>query len=700
MSPSGRIQQQPASLPQPAGLNLAVLAFTAALAVTVTPILGLQLLPSRFVPVEATVVPQTLRAPHSFTYESQVIGELNRDAALASVQPVLRYDPGVLIDRLQRLEALDQNVNTVLEQRHLTTEEKAQALLGMETGLAERSVLVVAALAPAQWQTLRDESRRVLTQALNEGIPPTGVNQMRDRVGQWVNLDMPAAHVAIILDRVRALIRPTTIVDEAATAAARQRAVAAVTTPTITVEQGTELVRAGQILRAADLEKLAMSGALSQEARWPQLAASFLLAVAACSSLGIYLSRFERRQATSPRRLLLLGVVLAATLLGAKLIVPGRDLWALLFPLSAGPMVVANLLGAPVGLVAAGFLSPLAVFAVRGTLNTPDLELLLAYLLGSAAGVLAVWNADRFHRFLVAGAAVSLATFLVVLSFWLVDGGGDTAQLGLQAVSSLGNGFFSAVLTLGIVILLGLALGVPTTLHLVELSHPNQPLLRRLVREAPGTYQHSLMVGNLAESAAQAIGADAVLARVGAYYHDAGKLVSPGHFVENQLDGENVHASMEPRASAAIIRSHVTEGLELARRHGIPARIRDFIPEHHGTRLATYFYAIACRSHPDVDPELFRYPGPKPRHKETAIVMLADAIEATVRAERDRSPETIDEVVERTVNERIVEGQFDECDLTLQDLDHIKRALKDTLRAMYHPRIEYPALPTVAPSAH
>lgn len=698
MKQPGRVEQ-PVSFPLATGLHLPALVFTALLALTITPILGLQLLPSRFAPTEGAVVPQTLRAPRSFTYESQVIGELNRDAALASVQPVLRYDPGVLPNRLQRLEGLDQNVNTVLEQRHLTVEEKAQALFGLETGLSERPVLVVAALSPAQWQTLREESRRVLTQALNDRIPPAGVNQMRDRVGQWVNLDMPAAHVAIILERVRGLIQPTMVVDEAATAEARQRAVAAVTAPTITVEQGTELVRAGQVLKTADLEKLAISGALSQEARWPQLGASFLLAVAGCSSLGVYLSRFERRHAASPRRLLLLGVVLGATLLGAKLIVPGRDLWALLFPLSAGPMVVANLLGAPVGLVAAGFLSPLAVFAVRGTVNPPELQLLLAYLLGSAAGVLAVSNADRFHRFLVAGVAVSLATFAVVLSFWLVDGGGDTTQLGLQAVVSLGNGFFSAVLTLGIVILLGLALGVPTTLHLVELSHPNQPLLRRLLREAPGTYQHSLMVGNLAESAAQAIGADAVLARVGAYYHDVGKLVSPGHFVENQLDGENIHASMDPRASAAIIRSHVTEGLELARRHGVPARLRDFIPEHHGTRLATYFYAIACRSHPDVDPELFRYPGPKPQHKETAIVMLADSIEATVRAGRDRSPATIDEIVERTVNERIAEGQFNECDLTLQDLEQIRRALKDTLRAMYHPRIEYPSVPTSAPSA-
>ncbi len=259
MRPPGRVQQ-PASIRQPAGLPLAALAFTAALAVTVTPILGLQLLPSRFVPMEGAVAAQTLRAPHAFTYESQVIGELNRVAALASVQPVLRYDPEVPIDRLRRLETLDRNVNTVLEQRHLTTEEKAQALLGMETGLAERSVLVAASLTPLQWQSLREESRRVLTQALNEGIPSAGVNQMRDRVGQWVNLDMPAAHVAIILDRVRGLIQPTTVVDEARTAEARQRAVAAVTTPTITVEQGTELVRAGQILRAADMEKLAMSG--------------------------------------------------------------------------------------------------------------------------------------------------------------------------------------------------------------------------------------------------------------------------------------------------------------------------------------------------------------------------------------------------------------------------------------------------------
>jgi putative nucleotidyltransferase with HDIG domain len=224
----------------------------------------------------------------------------------------------------------------------------------------------------------------------------------------------------------------------------------------------------------------------------------------------------------------------------------------------------------------------------------------------------------------------------------------------------------------------------------MELAHPSQSLLRELLTKAPGTYHHSIMVGNLAERAAEAIGADTLLVRVGAYYHDVGKMLRPGYFVENQMYGPNIHDQLTPLASAQMIATHVTEGQSLARRYGIPARVRDFIPEHHGTRLASFFYDQARQQDEEIDPELFRYPGPRPQSKETAIVMLADGVEATVRANQERTPERMSEIVERTIADRIREGQLDECDLTLRDLQTIRDSFKTTLQAMYHPRIEYP----------
>ena len=191
------------------------------------------------------------------------------------------------------------------------------------------------------------------------------------------------------------------------------------------------------------------------------------------------------------------------------------------------------------------------------------------------------------------------------------------------------------------------------------------------------------------------VGADPLLTRVGCYFHDIGKLGQPDYYIENQLGGHNPHEKMTPLASAAVVSQHVRVGLQLARRHRLPSQVRAFIPEHHGTRLITYFYRKASVQDSTVDPEKFRYPGPRPRSKETAIVMMADSVEAVVRSSRDRSPERIDALVEGVIAERLAEGQMDECDLTLRDLRVIGESFKAALRGIYHPRIEYPA-PTAA----
>jgi putative nucleotidyltransferase with HDIG domain len=283
----------------------------------------------------------------------------------------------------------------------------------------------------------------------------------------------------------------------------------------------------------------------------------------------------------------------------------------------------------------------------------------------------------------------------VLLATWLIDPNRETNDLAWMAMASAANGALSAFLSVGIFVTLGSVFGITTRVQLLEMSQLSQPLLRRLQDDAPATFQHSVIVANLAEKGAFVIGADALLARVGAYYHDVGKLMRPGFYVENQFGEENPHDALDPIDSANIIIDHVTAGLQLARQYKLPARVQAFIPEHHGTRLVTYFYRKASEEDPTVSPELFRYPGPKPQTRETAIAMLADSCEAVVRASPIHTTERISELVDEVFNERLTEGQLDESELTLRNLRELAQSFKDTLRAVYHPRVEYPQ-PTAA----
>jgi hypothetical protein len=234
-----------------------------------------------------------------------------------------------------------------------------------------------------------------------------------------------------------------------------------------------------------------------------------------------------------------------------------------------------------------------------------------------------------------------------------------------------------------------------TPLQLIELTRPDHILLQRLLREAPGTYQHSLQVANLAEQAAECIGADTLLTRVGALYHDIGKMTNPTCFIENQMQGfANPHEGLDPETSAALIIRHVTDGLSLARQYRLPVRIRDFITEHHGTTLTRFQYTIAVNAAGgdagQVNREHFRYPGPRPQSRETAILMLADACEARFRADRPKDEEALRKLIRDVLAERMSMGELNETKLTLSDLDQITESFVMTLRGIYHPRIQYP----------
>ncbi|HVH96624.1 MAG TPA: HDIG domain-containing protein, partial [Bacillus sp. (in: firmicutes)] len=247
-------------------------------------------------------------------------------------------------------------------------------------------------------------------------------------------------------------------------------------------------------------------------------------------------------------------------------------------------------------------------------------------------------------------------------------------------------------LTIGLLPFFEAGFGILSSMSLIELSNPNHPLLKKILTEAPGTYHHSIMVANLAESACEAIGANGLLARVGCYYHDIGKTIRPKYFIENQMNMENPHDRLPPEASKNIIMSHVKDGAELLKKHRLPKEIVDIAEQHHGTTLLKFFYYKVKQSGEDVTEEEYRYPGPKAQTKESAIVGVADSVEAAVRSMSQPTPEQIEELVRKIISDRLQDNQFNECDLTLKELEKVTNSLCESLKGIFHSRIEYPEM--------
>ena len=469
--------------------------------------------------------------------------------------------------------------------------------------------------------------------------------------------------------------------------------------------QGEVIVREGQVIAASAMEQLRDAGLVDVHLQGDHVAAAVLAALLGAAALGGYLYLFQPSEAASLPRLLLLALLVVLWVAAAKLLLaqalPDSDglYLAYLLPVAAAPMLVAALLDAGLAVVVAAVLAFLVTFAgfyqpdarsvVAGN-PTEAFQMASVFTLAGLVGIYGVHRAERVNRYLMAGGAVAFVSFVVLLIFWLLDPRREVLDLPWAVVMSALGGLLSAVITVGAFIVLGLLFGITTRVQLMELGQLDHPLLRRLQAEAPGTFHHSVVVSNLAERAADLVGADSLVARVGCYYHDIGKMIRPSFYIENQLESRNPHERLDPYTSARIISAHVAAGMELARKYRLPAQVRAFINEHHGTRLVTFFYRKASQQKPDVDPRLFAYAGPKPQSKETAIAMLADSAESVVRSSRDRSPERIDALVGAVIQERLVERQLEECDLTLRDLKVIGESFKVTLRGIYHRRIEYP----------
>ncbi|PEB53392.1 hypothetical protein CON65_04010 [Bacillus pseudomycoides] len=331
----------------------------------------------------------------------------------------------------------------------------------------------------------------------------------------------------------------------------------------------------------------------------------------------------------------------------------------------------------------------------EGVTSTLNYSVGIYVLLSSLSVSIFLKEKNRRTLILQAGILVSVLNVVVLAALLLLRNGNfSVLEIGSQLLMAAASGIISSILAMGILPYLESGLGIVSSMKLVELSSPNHPLLRKILLEAPGTYHHSVMVANLSEAACEAVGANGVLARVGAYYHDIGKTVQPHFFIENQMGIENPHDKLDPETSRDIIIAHVTNGVKMLEEHHIPQEIIDIAGQHHGTTLLKYFYYKAIKEDKEkYTEEMFRYPGSKATSKESAIVGIADSVEAAVRSMNHPTPEQINNLVQSIIKDRLQDGQFSECELTFKELQIVGKTLCETLNGIFHSRIKYPEPP-------
>jgi hypothetical protein len=680
-------------------IRLFIAAGSLILIMTVT--LGLDLSPGLDVKV-GELAPSDIRAPRALTFTNQLLTDEARAQARLGVPPQYDYTSERAItiaaeqlnDFTRRVAALD----TAFAPE--TSAEDRQALLdAVLPGLSDDARTVLQTMEPERWASIKTEAARVLDVTERSELRDTEVAQARQRLSAQMAGDLSDSERVLAAELIGPLLVPNSSFSSLRFQQEQDRRAAAVQPVIENIVQGQVIVREGAKLTEVDLARIQ---ALALDVQRLDVAAlgGWLLISSLLVSMLIAWLRLFRPEYWHRNNVVLLIWLLVALATFALQITEGRAALPFVLPVAAIGLLVTVLLDAETAIIATA-----AVAIVAGAVNGPSLELGAYAMLGGVAGILAIRRGDRLQTFIQAGAAIFVVQAVVVTAFSLLGERDLTGVVTLIGAAGVSAGI-AAVVAVGSFAVLGSVFGLLTVFQLLELANPSQPLLRRLLVETPGTYHHSLMVGNLAERAAETIGADPLITRVAAYYHDVGKLANPLAFIENQSGGENVHDELEPGESAQILKQHVADGIDVAYRSRLPKSLIAFIPQHHGTAVMSYFLAKAReeaaapfgglateegkKAADAVDARRYRHAGPKPQSREAALLMLADGVEASVRSLSSRDEPAIRSMVARIISERMDDGQFDECDLTLRDINRAQEAFVSQLLGMYHQRVAYP----------
>ncbi len=636
--------------------------------------------------------PFDIVAPRSQTYISTLQTESAQAAAENAVSRI--YDPPdtrVSRQQISSAKAAIAFIDLTRSNKLATTHQKQQEFTKLgSVSMSDDLQIKLIQIEDTRWIVVQEEIIRVIENIMSEPIQEDQMEQIRQRIPVLISVELSIEEAELAAVLVQQFIVPNSLFNEVATNKARDASVDAVEPVEQAFAQGQTIIARGNVISAEDLEAMTALNMLEpQRSQFERYFPSFTAIVLVVSTMTLYLLRAQPGFFYRTKHMLFVVLLSLIFLFAAQFVIPQRLVLPFLFPAATLGMLIAVGLGTQLGLI----VSTLFVVFIA-IVSDGRIEIVIYHLVGPMVAILSLGKAERVNSFLLAGLATAAANSAVIIAFRFNDPTIDILGLSTLLGASIANGAISGALTLTGLFLLGYVFDITTSLQLVELSRPNHPLLVQLLRTAPGTYQHSLHVANLAEQAARNIGANTMLVRVSALFHDIGKTTNPEYFVENQVEGRNPHTNMDPQSSSNMIIAHVTDGDTMAKKHRLPTVIRDAILEHHGTTTTRYQYDNALKIAEENDEKVniseYTYPGPKPQSPETALLMLADGCEAKAKADNPSTTEEIDKTVRFIINRRLKDGQLDECDLSLTDLGKVRESFVTTLRGYYHNRLKYP----------
>jgi len=658
---------------------LALLFFVSLFAILVT-----SLKPEKFDLVVGQKAPVDIHSPKDI--EDKFNTERIREKATEVIEPIYKLNPGVHVEVKKDIEKFFLLVYKLHNDDELKQAEKIEQLTSqndLNIGIANVKTSITASLEDLKY--LESYINEIVSQNMNVGIDVEDLQIQKNSIKEYItdlnefNSELKDLAISIVY----ATIRPNKFLDENATNS--KIAIARENIDKVTIRKGDSIIREGEVITFDRLELLRELGILTEESKVDVILYTGIAAIALVIELIIigYIIVFNKDLLEKPGRLLMIYIIFISTLIISKAI-EGISIY--LIPVAACSMLISILVESRLAL-----LINLCLTILISIITGNNTMFMAMALVGGTVGAFSVVNTQQRSNIFISGIAVSMANMITIVGIGFINSSEIMQSLTFSFYGLL-NGLFASIVTVGSLPLWESVFSVVTPLKLLELSNPNQPILKRLLLEAPGTYQHSIIVGNLSESAADAIGSNSLLARAGAFYHDIGKIKRPYFFKENQLTSDNPHDKLKSSLSATIIIDHVSDGIELAKKHKLPVEIKDFIGQHHGNTLVAYFYhkAKTGENSSSVVEKNFRYDGPKPQTKETAIVMIADSVEAAVRSLSSPTHDKVEALIDKIIQDKLKDGQLEECNITLKDLDVIKKTFLKVILSIFHERIEYP----------
>jgi len=653
--------------------------------------------------------PQLITAPRDKDIEDTEKYVQDQDAAAKAVQAVYKPDEDYLNQLSKDIEVAfvavqDAGVAVGDENARVTKLQQTQPFKALAKGivisLIKTSPDALAAAQQIGGNIILNRARNGETGARTD----EDVASLREKTKSDINKSGLQDDAKVFFEAFmdQKVTHPTLTVDTETTDKLRTVARSGVKKNVILYKANQKIVGAGEIVDEQVYQVLVAYGLINGSNTWKTTAGIALIVLIGIGTIWLYLLQYRRDILPLLNRVVLIGLTMFLVLAIGRGVISlnlgGTDfnsLAGMLIPVAWATMTIAILIGVDVALLVAVVLAVLVAILVDPTLSTSfGLQTGIVALFGGFVGVYSVSNLSQRSDLARAGLFVSAINVVMVSAIALTTGMRLSVWL-VGVILGAVNGVASSFLTVGALHWFESGFRITSSVRLLELSNPNRPLLKRLLMEAPGTYHHSILVGNLAEAAAEAVHADATLVRVGSMYHDIGKLKRPYFFIENQFTQDNPHDKIAATLSSLIIISHVKDGLEMAKENNLPQQIQDIIAQHHGDSTVSFFYHKALEENDEVPEQSFRYEGPKPQTKEAALVALADNVEAAVRSMKQPTPGKVEGFVRKIIKDKLNDGQLNQCDLTFQDLDRIAMAFVRVLNGIFHSRVEYPELPVM-----